>query len=182
VIQTDQGAARRERQRLAMRRWRSKPANRKKAAAYQEAYRKSHLKEARERWYRWRAKNPEKAKALDKRAYEKGKKIPRVRKQRLLNSRKHYQKNKIRWRAYEHVRRLREHKDCADLVYTAKEWNAAVDARFKLFGNRCAKCGSKKLLEVDHVVPLARGGSHLPENIQPLCRRCNRSKGARSEG
>jgi 5-methylcytosine-specific restriction endonuclease McrA len=33
--------------------------------------------------------------------------------------------------------------------------------------------------EVDHIVPLAKGGSNELENVQLLCRTCNRSKGAR---
>ena len=32
------------------------------------------------------------------------------------------------------------------------------------------------LLEVDHIVPLSRGGLSTPENLQTLCWRCNRSK------
>lgn len=32
------------------------------------------------------------------------------------------------------------------------------------------------LLEVDHVVPVSRGGLSTPENLQTLCWRCNRSK------
>ena len=32
---------------------------------------------------------------------------------------------------------------------------------------------------VDHVVPISRGGSNHPENLQLLCPVCNRSKGAK---
>lgn len=31
----------------------------------------------------------------------------------------------------------------------------------------------------DAIVPLARGGTHHPSNLQPACRECNSSKGAR---
>ncbi len=34
-------------------------------------------------------------------------------------------------------------------------------------------------LEYDHVIPLARGGAHSPENIRPSHRFCNRSKGSK---
>ena len=33
--------------------------------------------------------------------------------------------------------------------------------------------------EVDHITPLARGGSHTRENMQCACRECNQRKGAR---
>jgi 5-methylcytosine-specific restriction endonuclease McrA len=33
--------------------------------------------------------------------------------------------------------------------------------------------------EVDHIVPLARGGTHMYDNLRCVCRRCNQVKGAR---
>ena len=36
--------------------------------------------------------------------------------------------------------------------------------------------------EVDHIVPLSRGGLDILENKQPAHRRCNRAKSARLEG
>lgn len=48
-----------------------------------------------------------------------------------------------------------------------------------LAAGRCAQCGSTEKLEVDHVVPWSKGGRHNRENLQCLCRRCNRRKGAR---
>ena len=40
----------------------------------------------------------------------------------------------------------------------------------------CVKCGSKKNLEIHHIVPHAKGSNRL-ENLQLLCRSCNRMKG-----
>jgi 5-methylcytosine-specific restriction endonuclease McrA len=34
-------------------------------------------------------------------------------------------------------------------------------------------------LEVDHIVPLAKGGSDRPSNLQLLCAVCNRKKGSK---
>ncbi|MGI8801422.1 MAG: HNH endonuclease [Solirubrobacteraceae bacterium] len=45
-------------------------------------------------------------------------------------------------------------------------------------GGRCAECGSGSVLEFDHVIPLAMGGSDGERNLQLLCADCNRSKGA----
>ena len=41
---------------------------------------------------------------------------------------------------------------------------------------RCRRCGSARNLEVDHIVPLSRGGDSEERNLQTLCRRCNRRK------
>jgi 5-methylcytosine-specific restriction endonuclease McrA len=43
-------------------------------------------------------------------------------------------------------------------------------------GPTCAKCGTTDNLTVDHIVPLARGGSDELSNLQLLCKPCNSSK------
>lgn len=49
----------------------------------------------------------------------------------------------------------------------------------------CRSCGVSLaaephlLLEVDHILPVSRGGLSMPENLQTLCWKCNRSKGAK---
>jgi 5-methylcytosine-specific restriction endonuclease McrA len=46
-------------------------------------------------------------------------------------------------------------------------------------GGKCRKCGSNIRLELDHIVPIAKGGKSERENLQLLCRKCNGEKGAR---
>lgn len=49
----------------------------------------------------------------------------------------------------------------------------------------CCNCGNSiynepnLLLEIDHIVPLSKGGMSNEENLQTLCWRCNRSKGSK---
>ena len=46
--------------------------------------------------------------------------------------------------------------------------------------HRCARCGvvdkTGKSLEVDHVLPLERGGDHSDANLQVLCKPCHAEK------
>lgn len=44
------------------------------------------------------------------------------------------------------------------------------------FNNRCAYCNSQENLEIDHIIPLSKGGKHDEINFQALCRACNRKK------
>lgn len=48
---------------------------------------------------------------------------------------------------------------------------------------RCACCGIENAtrvpFQVDHILPMNRGGKSVPENLQILCRRCNGRKGDR---
>jgi hypothetical protein len=40
-------------------------------------------------------------------------------------------------------------------------------------GGKCTQCGSRHLLEIDHIVPWAHGGTHDPQNLRLLCRTHN---------
>ena len=44
---------------------------------------------------------------------------------------------------------------------------------------RCRKCGRRTDdLEIDHIIPIARGGKSTYDNLQTLCHRCNYLKGS----
>ena len=51
---------------------------------------------------------------------------------------------------------------------------------YKRDGYRCKKCGiSDKYsnLEIDHIIPISKGGKSTYDNLQTLCHRCNVEKG-----
>ena len=51
----------------------------------------------------------------------------------------------------------------------------------------CCKCGNSiyrepnLLLEIDHIIPISKGGKTEPNNLQTLCWKCNRAKGNKLE-
>ena len=56
--------------------------------------------------------------------------------------------------------------------YTEQEWFALVEQ----YGHRCLCCKKPEpeiKLTVDHIVPIAKGGTNDIGNIQPLCAKCN---------
>lgn len=59
--------------------------------------------------------------------------------------------------------------------YTDREWQALC----REYNFCCARCGRRRRLTVDHVIPVSKGGSSDISNLQPLCRPCNSLKGAR---
>lgn len=64
----------------------------------------------------------------------------------------------------------------------AQKW-----AVYKRDGFKCHYCGrdaktTDVVLEIDHVIPIARGGTDDPQNLITGCRECNSAKSSRSLG
>jgi 5-methylcytosine-specific restriction endonuclease McrA len=53
-----------------------------------------------------------------------------------------------------------------------------LDQRMSMFGHSCWMCGGP-FEHVDHVKPIARGGSHCLANLRPACAPCNKAKAAK---
>lgn len=86
-------------------------------------------------------------------------------------------KTRHMWR----VTKLRRRKVKVNI--TLEQWNKIVS--FYCPDNLCPSCKkefneriSGAQLSMDHVVPINKGGTTDPGNIQPLCHSCNSSKGA----
>lgn len=50
---------------------------------------------------------------------------------------------------------------------------------FERDGHHCQMCYSAKSLTIDHIVPLALGGTNDISNLRTLCHSCNARKGNR---
>jgi 5-methylcytosine-specific restriction endonuclease McrA len=45
-----------------------------------------------------------------------------------------------------------------------------------IYASNCFYCGSNKKIEMDHVIPVSRGGRHSIGNLVAACKKCNISK------
>ncbi len=54
-----------------------------------------------------------------------------------------------------------------------------IAARVAVYGGLCWICRAAPYDALDHVKPLARGGSNWPANLRPACTPCNSRKGAK---
>lgn len=98
--------------------------------------------------------------------------------------------NRERKNASERARRMRNWERSSQLtrISKAKRRDHIAGARYRLcdwqalcawLGGVCLCCHGAEPITVDHVIPLSRGGTNTIGNLQPLCDRCNKSKGAR---
>ena len=95
---------------------------------------------------------------------------------RNVDRRRQYKKdNRILYRSLWQRRRARERE--AEGCWTKKD----IEALFIQQECLCAYCSAVlgKDFQVDHVIPLAKGGSNWPNNLALACPHCNRTKSAR---
>lgn len=101
----------------------------------------------------------------------------------------HYSRHKVEVK--ERTKRLKQANPERSILYSATRKTAKTQAGghttpkkwlyiCKSFGFRCLCCGKKKKLQVDHVIPVSKGGSSWPTNLQPLCGTCNGKKQTKS--
>lgn len=101
-------------------------------------------------------------------------------KERIASSNRKWQKENPE-KISGHRRNRRAKRLMAEGCHTPEDIDAILFSQRGL----CANCQSKlfksgrQKFHVDHVMPLALGGSNWPENLQCLCPTCNLSKGAK---
>ncbi len=77
------------------------------------------------------------------------------------------------------IRRRSRKKELPDTL-TVSEWKVILQSQ----NNYCAGCATEftGLIppQMDHIIPITKGGSTTKENVQALCEHCNMSKGNRT--
>ena len=162
-------------------------ANKERIKARQAKYRAANREKRREYNAKYMAANKEKISAQRAKFYienatrlcDRQRKYYENNVERIsLVKNKWYLANRERFYSYVRNRKAKKkaaagkhtHKDVADLF--TKQRGKCVYCKEKL-----VKSGSNKF-HVDHIIPLSKGGSNWPHNIQLLCRPCNQRKHA----
>lgn len=138
--------------------------NRSEAIDYARRYRLENHEEVIFRMRRWRENNPEKARE----AYSRWK---------LQNPEKARAWKKNNPEAARAIVRNYRAKKRAGGAHSASDVERIRSAQ----KGRCAICRGKlgAKYHVDHIIPVSRGGSNLPRNLQILCQPCNLTKSGR---
>lgn len=127
-----------------------------------EHYQKTKARKA-ETTAAWRLENADRIRAQN-RAYRQAN---RARKAEYLRQWQAANPDKVRASA---LARWARKRDAITYAITAKDW-------YRLTHGPCAITGCTRTdIEVDHVIPLTRGGSHGVGNLQSLCKHHNRTK------
>jgi 5-methylcytosine-specific restriction endonuclease McrA len=196
-------ASQRAQRAAATRRWRERNPEKSRESTRQAVakWRAENPEHAKAYLAKWRAENPEKVREHDRRKLEKAmaekpehvRALARERTKRYRERNPEYvAKNREaarRWR-HENPERRREYEEAhrAEMAqrthaYRGRKRSAVgshtaadIVARFAVHGNRCIYCGSTERLQVEHLIPLSRGGSNWPANLAPACAPCNQGK------
>ena len=137
--------------------------------AYAREWMKRNPERARDAVRRWSKAHPEQRRAA-KRLY-----YARHREQHKAAMAAYYKAHPEVLRAKSNAYRARARE--AEGQFTSAEWRALVETH----DGKCAYCLIVAPLEVDHRIPLKRGGTNRLENIIPACGPCNRRKGQLTE-
>lgn len=157
-------------------------SNPERHRGYDHKYRAANSDKERERKRKYRVENPEKVREQSRKYYAASTDEARAR--HLLLHRQRYaenpEKERERKRKYHankpEVRRAISQRRLASIKTSTA--NSPTAAQMKeLLSLPCYYCGGTAR-EIDHYVPLSRGGSHTIDNLRPACITCNRSKGA----
>lgn len=161
-----------------LKKWRSEHPEKVKEQSTRAYY--AHREDRIQRVIKWNKEHPEKSKAhIDKWHKEHPEKSREANRKSSSKypDRKLAQKKKYRAehpeKILEWVENRRARKNGNGGTISTKEWQELKEK----YNFTCLCCKKENLkLTMDHIIPLALGGRHSIENLQPLCGSCNSMK------
>lgn len=142
-----------------------------KRKVYDQRYNDTHRAEVNERARRYRERHKDDPIYQTRIKEHARNQREREREQRREYMRNYKKLNRERLTHHEATRRAR--KRAAEGSFTFDEWVELCIT----YENVCLACNQERPLTIDHIKPLAQGGSNWISNIQPLCKECNSVKG-----
>jgi len=142
---------------------------------YQRQWCKENYERNRKNWVLWCEKNKDKQIAWRQHYHQKNKH------QRNEKSRRWYQEHKNRRQQYERRRRVARDRRNRNRIAPGKHTPEDIRQQYKKQEGKCYWCDTAvgDTYHIDHVIPLARGGSNNPDNLVISCPACNLSKGSK---
>lgn len=137
----------------------------------------AHLAGERERNRHWRKVNPDKVREQGRQYHEahREERNEYARQWHKANLDRAHERNR-RWRKAnpDKVREKSRRRYACKLGATIGPVDEATI--YERDGRMCVYCGATENLELDHIVPLSKGGAHCEDNLVVACRHCNASK------
>lgn len=146
-----------------------------------KTYYRKNAESIKQRVYKYYRNNKDACERAKKIYYEKHKlEIRLYQKQYQTTNRERINANTRKWRKANPEstklstmnQRIKRKRNMGDAKISLSYWKDLL----KKFNYKCAYCGEKKNLSIDHIYPLSRGGIHHQSNILPACISCNSKK------
>lgn len=147
---------------------------------YMKAYFKNHYESNKEHKKalarEYRANNLQSVKVSQSLGYQRhrAKRVAKI-KEWQANNREKYDEH-VRHGTLNRIARKRG----AEGQYTVDDVHALGNRQSWVCNNPFCMCDIRAAYDVDHIVPLSRGGSNWPANLQLLCPSCNKRKHAKT--
>ena len=152
---------------------RQNPENQEKRKKAAKDYYDKNKDKAKQTYKKWLANNKDRRKAIDAR-YRSNNRIKQ--RERMAVYRKQNPEIRKNW--------AKQNPEKQKALYVLRHFRRRGNRVFfittkeiqNLYLQSCLYCGSKDEIQIDHIIPVAKGGEHRIGNLAAACKSCNMSK------
>lgn len=137
---------------------------------YVKQYIATHKEQSRIYKKKYREEHIEEIKCKNKEYYD------RTKEQRAIHAKQYRQTPRGKETGRIHVIRRRSILKNIICTLTIEEWNNIIKKQRNLCAGCLVEFSASVKPEIDHIIPISKGGNSTKENTQALCRSCNSSK------